>query len=93
MKYQVGQMLKFVGPTEPVLHHGSVGTVMPPDRTTRFARMMTGAAYYTMNFPGYNCSCGEHHYCSVHEDVLKPIDDPDEADERITEEELDEELS
>lgn len=93
MKYQVGQMLKYIGPTDGQIHNGMIGVVEPADEHTRIARIIMGAPYYNMNFPGYFCSeCSGHHNVDVAEEVLKPIDDPDEGEERITDEELDEEL-
>lgn len=93
MKYHVGQMLKYVGPSEGQMHNGMVGVVEPADSHTRIASIITGAAYYNMNFPGYFCSgCGEYHGVDVLEDVLKPIDDPDKDEEMVTDEELTEEL-
>lgn len=94
MKYQVGQMLKYVGPNDSGIHPGMVGVVEPPDVHTRIARLMMAAPYYNMNFPGYWCAgCGSAHNLDVAEDVLKPIDDPDADEEQVTDEELDEELT
>lgn len=94
MKYHVGQMLKFVGPTEGQIHYGMIGVVEPADRHTRLAAIITGAVYYNMNFPGYFCSgCGGNHGVDVQESALRPIDDPDKDEEMVTDEELNEELT
>lgn len=93
MKYHVGQMLKFIGASDPPMFNGMVGVVEEPDIETVTRRMMFNMPIYNMNFPGYYCAaCDKHHNVDVVEDALKPIDDPDKDDEVETDEELDEEL-
>lgn len=88
MKYKVGQMLKYVGESDGYLFFGMVGVVEEPDRETVMHRLAFGQPYYNMNFPGYHCpGCSEHHNVDAREDVLRPIDDPDEAEDRIADNE------
>lgn len=92
MKYNVGQMLKYIGPSERGIHNGMLGEVREACQETQLTRIFTGQPYYNMYFPGYYCEeCAENHEILIHESVLKPIDDPD-ADEEITDRELNEEL-